>query len=271
MNKVFDSGYRVVTSYRNSKNYDSNWISAGYSLWFLREAKYLNNARMLMKTSCAISGTGFLVSSEIINKNKGWKYNLLTEDIEFTIDNVVQGETIGYCGTAKFYDEQPVTFKQSWNQRLRWSKGFYQVFGKYGASLLKNLFTKCRFACYDMFMTVAPGMLLTLALIAFNLVVCLSCWNAPDYIAYRILETSTGFIFTAVSRFYLGLLLFGVLTVICEWRKIAMPVYKKLLYTLLFPLFMFTYIPISLAALVKKVEWTPIYHSGSQSASRRPA
>ena len=29
MNKAFDSGCRVITSYRNSKNYDSNWISAG--------------------------------------------------------------------------------------------------------------------------------------------------------------------------------------------------------------------------------------------------
>ncbi|KAA3379672.1 glycosyltransferase family 2 protein, partial [Akkermansia muciniphila] len=31
MNKIFDQGYRVVTSYRNSKNYDTNWITAGYS------------------------------------------------------------------------------------------------------------------------------------------------------------------------------------------------------------------------------------------------
>ena len=29
MNDVFDQGYPVVTSYRNSKNYGSNWISAG--------------------------------------------------------------------------------------------------------------------------------------------------------------------------------------------------------------------------------------------------
>ena len=32
MNAVFDHGYKIITSYRNSKNYDSNWISAGYSL-----------------------------------------------------------------------------------------------------------------------------------------------------------------------------------------------------------------------------------------------
>ena len=30
MNKVFDNGYRIITSYRNSKNFDSNLITAGY-------------------------------------------------------------------------------------------------------------------------------------------------------------------------------------------------------------------------------------------------
>ena len=37
MNKTFSDGYEIVTSYRNSKNYGDNWISAGYALWFLRE------------------------------------------------------------------------------------------------------------------------------------------------------------------------------------------------------------------------------------------
>ena len=55
MNRTFSQGYRIVTSYRNSKNYGDNWISAGYALWFLREAKYLNNSRMLLNSSCAVS------------------------------------------------------------------------------------------------------------------------------------------------------------------------------------------------------------------------
>ena len=90
MNKVFDDGYPVITSYRNSKNYDSNWISAGYALWFLRESRYLNGARMQCGSSCAISGTGFMVDSQIIEKNQGWKHHLLTEDIEFSVDNIIQ-------------------------------------------------------------------------------------------------------------------------------------------------------------------------------------
>ena len=43
VNKTFCQGYRIMTTYRNSKNFATNWISAGYSLWFMREAKFLNN------------------------------------------------------------------------------------------------------------------------------------------------------------------------------------------------------------------------------------
>ena len=273
MNKVFDSGsYAAITCYRNSKNFGANWISAGYAIWFLREARFLNRPRMILGSNCHVSGTGFLVSADVIRRNGGWPFHLLTEDIEFSVDCAIKGERIGYCEKAVIYDEQPTSLRQSWDQRMRWSKGFYQVDRNYSEGLLRGMLRRPgrrSWSCYDMFMTVAPGMLLTLALIAFNLVVCLTCWGAPAYLAHRILDTAGGFIFSALINFYLGLLIFGLLTVLCEWKKIAMPAYRKLLYTFLFPVFMFTYIPISLAALVKKVEWTPIYHSGSQSALRK--
>ena len=59
MNRTFSDGYPILTSYRNSKNYGDNWISAGYSLWFLSESEYLNHARMLLGTSCMVSGVGY--------------------------------------------------------------------------------------------------------------------------------------------------------------------------------------------------------------------
>ncbi|WP_200816502.1 glycosyltransferase family 2 protein [Salirhabdus sp. Marseille-P4669] len=164
MNKTFNRGYRVVTSYRNSKNYGQNWITAGYSLWFLHEAEYLNLPRMVLKTSCAISGTGFLVHANLIKQNGGWIHHLLTEDIEFSVHQILKGETIGYCKHAIFYDEQPATLPQSWNQRLRWAKGFYQVLGKYGRDLIKSIFfgKSNRFSCYDMTMTIMPALLISL-------------------------------------------------------------------------------------------------------------
>ena len=254
MNKVFDSGYRVVTSYRNSKNYATNWISAGYSLWFLREAKYLNNARMQLGTSCAISGTGFLIHSDIIKENGGWKHHLLTEDIEFSIDSVIKGEIIGYCGAAKIYDEQPSSFEQSWNQRLRWSKGFYQVFGKYGAKLAKSVVKRRSFSCYDMLMTISPAMFVTIASVFTNLVFLM--------IGMFSLGNNTAIIPTtlmAIASSFLNF--FGLLTTITEWNQIHCSAGKKIFYTFTFPIFIFTYIPIAIVALFKKVEWTPITHS----------
>ena len=156
MNLKLCDGYKVLTSYRNSKNYGTNWITSGYSLSFIREASYLNKAREDLKLSCAISGTGFCVKREIIEKNGGWKHHLLTEDIEFTVDSVIQGEKFGISEKSVLFDEQPVTFKSSWNQRMRWAKGFYQILGMYGGKLLKRVFTGS-FTCYDFFMTLFPA------------------------------------------------------------------------------------------------------------------
>ena len=260
MNKVFDNGYKVVTSYRNSKNYDTNWISAGYSLWFLREARYLNNSRMILKTGCAVSGTGFLVHDDIVKRNNGWKHHLLTEDIEFSIDNAIQGERIGYCDKAKIYDEQPYIFEQSWNQRLRWAKGFYQVFAKYSGQLVKNIFKKRSFCCYDMLVTIAPAMILSLlsTFINFTLLVVglINIESSP-----MIIQETTGAILMSVINSYIIVYVLGLLTTISEWNEIKTTTAKKIFYTFTFPIFIFTYVPISIVALFKKIEWKPITHS----------
>lgn len=261
MNKVFNKGYNIVTSYRNSRNYGSNWISAGYALWFLRESKYLSNARMLLNTSCAVSGTGFLVRESIIEKNNGWKHHLLTEDIEFSIDSVINGEKIGYADGAVIYDEQPITFAQSWNQRLRWSKGFYQVLGKYGAKLVKGMFTNKgnKFSCFDMFMTISPAMFITLFSIAVNSGVFISEMMS-SYGNYFLINESINAVSGSLFRFYILLFVVGAITTVTEWNNIHTTTLKKIVYTFTFPLFIATYIPIAIVALFKKVQWTPIAH-----------
>ena len=272
MNKVFDTGdYAALTSYRNSKNFADNWISAGYGLWFMRETRFLNFPRMLLGTNCAISGTGFLISAGVVKENGGWPYHLLTEDIEFSANCALKGQRIGYCETAILYDEQPTTFRQSWDQRLRWSKGFYQVDFKYGLDLVKGCFTNRanKFSCYDMLMTVAPGMLLTLVMIAMNLILLVTAFTEPDYIARRVFHEATGALLSAGVMFYISLFTFGLATTITEWRKIRAAAWQKILYTFTFPLFQFTYVPIALVALVTKVEWRPIKNTAISSEKLR--
>ena len=160
MNKAFQSGFRILTSYRNSVNLSDNWVSSGSALWFIRESRFLNSSRMRLGTSCHVGGTGFMFSREIMNRNKGWKFHLLTEDLEFTMDSVLHGDRVGYCGTAILYDEQPVTFRQSWRQRLRWSKGFLQVFRYYGPALIKRAVRERDFSAVDLTLLICPFMVL---------------------------------------------------------------------------------------------------------------
>lgn len=257
MNRTFSQGYDMLTSYRNSKNYDANWITAGYALWFLRESRFLNGARMKLGTSCAISGTGFLVSTKMIREDGGWKYNLLTEDIEFSTDHIIRGYKIGYCKDAVLYDEQPVTFMASWNQRMRWTKGFYQVFAHYGKGLVKGI-ARRSFQCYDMLMVIAPATLITLASLLFN----------AAFVAAGLVAGSTATVAAAalslggcLGSIYFTLFLFGAVTLITEQQQIHCSVKRQILYLFFFPVFIFTYIPMAVVALKKNVTWKHIPHS----------
>lgn len=260
MNKTFSSGYDILTSYRNSKNYGDNWISAGYSLWFLRESKYLNYSRMLLNTSCAISGTGFMFSKDIAKELNGWKYYLLTEDIEFTVDHVINNYKIGYAKNAVLYDEQPKEFNQSVRQRMRWAKGYYQVLCNYGSKLIKGIFKDKSFSCYDMSMSIMPAMVLTIFSAVINITAIFVGLLADISIVPVIKSIMGGFV-----SMYITMYTIGAITTISERKNIYTSTWKKILYTFTFPIFMMTYIPITFVALFKKVEWKPIVHSQSKT------
>ena len=252
--KVYSAGYEIVTCYRNSKNYGDNWISAGYALWFLREAQYLNNARMRLGSSCAVSGTGFLFSDGVLQRCGGWNFFLLTEDIEFTIDNVARGEKVGYAGGAVLYDEQPTSFAQSWRQRMRWSKGYLQVFCKYAVQLFSGI-AHGSFSCYDMTMNIMPAAVLTGVSLAVNVGAAITnVTNGGSMAALGISVLQT------VASLYMTLFVLGVITTVTEWRKIRCAAWKKALYTFTFPVFMLTYVPICIVSLFARVEWKPILH-----------
>lgn len=262
MNQTINKGYEVVTCYRNSKNFGANWISASYSIWFLREARFLNFPRMLTGNSCAVSGTGFYVASNVVRANNGWPFHLLTEDIQFSADCIIKGRVIGYCDNAVIFDEQPTSFSQSWKQRMRWAKGFFQVDAHYMGPLLKNIFSdrRGRMSCYDFFMTIAPATFLTLFAIAFNIVLLVDLTLSPTLLHYLVAAEAIRYLEFAAINYYLGMVFYALLTVISEWHHIRATSFEKVKYIWLFPIFMLTYVPITFIALFKKVGWSHIQH-----------
>lgn len=143
MNDAFDEGCKIITSYRNTKNFDENWVASTYALHWIRSIRTNHRARSILRLATNIQGTGFLFSNEIIRN--GWHYTSLTEDRALTADAVAQGYQITYQDEAEFFDEQPVSLKVALRQRLRWSKGHLQAFVESGPYLFINIFFGKRF------------------------------------------------------------------------------------------------------------------------------
>ena len=91
MNDAFDSGEKIITSYRNTKNFDENWIASTYALHWIRSIRTNHRARSVLRLATNIQGTGFLFSNEIVQD--GWHYTSLTEDRALTADAVAQSAT----------------------------------------------------------------------------------------------------------------------------------------------------------------------------------
>ncbi len=138
MNDSFDAGEKIITSYRNTKNFSESWIASTYALHWLRSIRTNHRARSVLRLATNIQGTGFLFSNEIVDN--GWKYTSLTEDRALTVDAVAQGYKISYNDAAEFYDEQPNDLKIALRQRLRWSKGHLLAFAETGPYLFINVF-----------------------------------------------------------------------------------------------------------------------------------
>lgn len=255
MNREFSDGYEIVTSYRNSKNYGQNWVSAGMGLRFIRDSRYLNHSRKLLHTSCAVSGTGFGFSRSVLEEmGWTWPYFTLTEDIEFSVDHVMKGYTIGMAQDAEFFDEQPVKFSQSWRQRKRWAKGCLQCQRKYGLSILRSVFQS--FAHYDVCLSLMPVVVLSIVDLLTNLTVIVL--GIVMRVPLPELLLTTGKIFLSA---YGTMFVIGAVTTVSEWKHLHTTTFKKILYAFTFPIFMLTYIPNAIAALFGKAQWLPIDHN----------
>lgn len=119
INQTCSDGYEAFCGYRNTKNFGGNWLSAGYGIWYLHDSTHLNRSRMMLGTTCAVTGTGFGFTRALLERCGGWHFFTLTEDIEFNTWCATHGVRIGYCHDAILYDEQPESFRQSWRQRTR--------------------------------------------------------------------------------------------------------------------------------------------------------
>lgn len=260
MNKLAGQGYEAFCGYRNTKNFGHNWITSGYALWYLHESSHMNRSRTLLGVGCHVNGTGFGFTRQVLERIGGWKFFTLTEDLEFNNYCVHNGIKIGYCHNAILYDEQPLTFWQSWKQRTRWAQGGFQVSLKYAGALFRGLvkWGWRAHTCVE---------LLTLSLWGFGFsgltgvvgVVLSALTQSPVNFAISIA--------TMLLGSYSALAFMGFWTVLLEWKRIRATTAQKVVSIFTFPIFMMTFVPISIIALFRKYRWEPIEHTVAISAT----
>ena len=107
----------MLTTYRNTKNFDVNFVSSAYGIHFYRSSAMYHRPRQRLGTCTHIAGTGYVLRSRLLKG--GWHYTSLTEDAELTQYMAARGEKIIFCEAAEFFDEQPHSFKVMFRQRLR--------------------------------------------------------------------------------------------------------------------------------------------------------
>ena len=168
-----------------------------------------------------------------------------------------------YNEYAEFYDEQPTSLKASWNQRLRWVKGYGQVNKKYQKQLLKSAVfdKKNRWSKFEYSMSVLPVMVLlasTILYAVFTLVLGIVGSCLHEEIAWKVWRAFA----IVIGVIYLFYFFYAMIMLIVE-RKHTNITFKNALICCLMSVFYWAmYIPLYITALFKKeVEWKPIIHN----------
>ncbi len=153
MNDALVSGAQVAQGFRDSKNPEQSAISGCYSICYWMLNRFYNGARSALHLSALVNGSGFAVTTALLRRLGGWHTVTMTEDYEFSAQCAMLGERVHFVPEALIYDEQPLTFRQSWKQRRRWTTGSLQGLQNYGHGLFSSFVLHGSLICLDMYLT----------------------------------------------------------------------------------------------------------------------
>lgn len=258
MNNALCGGAQAAQAYRDSKNPYDSAMSGCYSIYYWMINRFYNRSRRNIGMTAMINGSGFMVSADLIKSMGGFHTYTMTEDIEFTTQCVLRDVKVEWVPEAHIYDEQPLTFAQSWKQRKRWSTGLLQGCSRYLPSLVKKgVGRHSRLALDQSIFFLAPVM----QVVCFVSMV-ISAVMAAFYLQIDLFPQTEVFwkLFSPIGFSFLLTAATSMLTLILE-RKWSIRMWKAVLY---YWVFIMSWIPINLICLFKKTTvWDEIKHTRS--------
>lgn len=256
MNKQINKGYRVVQGYVDSKNPFDSWITCAYSFSFWSVSRVFQLARHNLGLSCQLSGTGFVMATELLKK-LGWGATCLTEDMEFTMKLALNDEKVGWAHKAVIYDEKPVGLRASWRQRKRWMQGHADVASRFFGKLMKKAFKEKKMMCFDC----AVYLIQPARVIASGLVT-LFAWLQIAYPDGNVGFFQMSYLFTPVvwNTFVVLQMMYMPIVIAYERKEFTLRMFWGYLTFMVYNL---TWIPITIQGIIdkNKTEWSHTKHT----------
>lgn len=258
MNASLNNGFKVAQGMRETKNLGKSWISSSYAIYYYLQNFFISKARKNVGLSTTINGTGFMVKKELLD-TMGFNTKTLTEDIEFSALCILNKIKIDFVEEAITYDEQPISFRVSWNQRMRWTKGTLQCLKLYAFKLIKNFFKTFIISNIDvLFLYMAPLLqIISFAVILIDIVIQLVNLEFLQFINIYFYKNAASMLIS-----YLIVIISSTFVVLYNKHKIK----EALSGIVLFVVFIFSWLPINIVCIFKrKVVWKSIKHDSTIS------
>lgn len=243
MIKSYKEGYDIAIGYRNIKNGSDSLVSAASGLTFSLLNNILNKSRNNNNIPVLLSGTGFYIKGDIINRFNGYPFNSLTEDYELSLYSILNDLNTTYNEKAIFYDEQPIKFKNTINQRRRWIKGYFVNRKKY-IPLFKNHNNQ---AIKLELIGIKPYIMLIIGIVF--------------WMIYFLLKHKYFIDILILILIYIVLMIISVIALKKDKNiNISKTLKKHMIWY--FPIFLASYILIAISILINpKVEWKRVEHN----------
>lgn len=255
MNNHLLKGETVIQGYLDAKNPTDTWVAGTFAICFWVVDHIWHLAKYNIGLSSCLGGTGMVISTDLL-KRHGWGATCLTEDLEFTMKCLADGIPTSWAHDAIVYDEKPLTFMQSWNQRKRWAQGHFDVASRYISKLFVEGIRRRDIRLLDGILHLLQPHFLILSTTFVLLSMVHFHFQFYTNILYSVLP---GEVWAVVA---VGQYIFPLLVLI----RIHAPA-KSWFYMLLYPLFIYSWVPITFIGYLHRHDknWSHTPHSRSLS------
>lgn len=251
MNDRLLRGERVVQAYVDSKNPVDNWVTATFSMMFWINDRYTMLSRYNVGLSGVLMGTGMCISTETLSQT-GWETTTLTEDLEYSIQALMEGIKTTFTRDTKIFDEKPVSFWASCRQRLRWARGQLAVIKNYVPRLIYQAVKERNIVKLD-----GGIRLFQMPFLMFYFFVTVLRYSFPEFFSSPLFAYAIDHV--SVLGLILPLIPYIIPSSVFALDSLPYHAFK---YVVLFPVFMYSWVGILYWALftMDKTEWLHTEH-----------